>query len=90
MINWIKSKELFFYIFAAFTAKNILVTPNISDAIIFISVACVYSFKLHLKTKEEPPINSQLKQELAELKSSVTALSIRPQPTKASSPSRMF
>jgi len=90
MINWIKSKELFLFIFVAFTAKNILITPNFSDAIIFISVACLYAFKLYLKSKEEPPVNAQLKQEIAELKSSITALSIRPAATKSTSSGRMF
>jgi len=90
MLNWLKSKELPIYIILALTVKSIAVSPNMSDAIIFIAASAVYSFSLFLKNKTEPSINENLKREIAELKSSVTALSIRPPTAKPQSTGRMF
>jgi len=90
MVNWIKSKDLCLYIITALTIKNIVISPSISDAIVFIAATAIYAFNMHLKSKQADPANEQLKQEIAELKSSITALSIRPAVSKPSATTRMF
>ena len=56
--------------------RCIIFGAGIGDAIAVIGLAALFGFTKYLKTKEEQPINAQLKQELSEMKSSINALKL--------------
>lgn len=54
-----------------FLAKLILKDNNISDAMIVLALSAIYAFSYYLESKKEIPINQKVKDELSSLKEEV-------------------
>lgn len=90
MLKLLQSKELFMYSFGLLTLKCLLLPINIADSIVMLALSGLYGYNLFLKSKQERPINEEVKREIAEIKSVVTALSIKPSSSKSQPMGRMF
>lgn len=57
-------------------ARAVIFGASIGDAIAIAALAGLYGCNHYLKSKEEPPVNEELKRELADLKSTVNAIKV--------------
>jgi hypothetical protein len=64
--------------FVAFLSKIVLITPNISDAIIMFAVCGLYGYTLYLKHKTPDPVrvNNELEKRLNDMNSHINALKL--------------
>jgi hypothetical protein len=72
------------------TLKCVALPTSIADAIIFLGLSGLYGYKLYLNSKSEVPVNEDIRKELSEVKSVITAMSIKPVSSKPPINNRMF
>jgi Ca2+/Na+ antiporter len=90
MIKWLESKELFMLAFALLAAKNTIFSASFGDALIFVALCGVYGYRMYLTSKQEVAINDKIKEELAEVKANVSALTIKHSAGKTAPTHRLF
>jgi hypothetical protein len=78
MLKKILTMELYSLAFAVLTLRNLVIAPGIGDAIIMTALSGLYAYKAFLASKQEAPVNEQIKEEIKEIKSSIGALSLKP------------
>lgn len=84
MLKWISSRELFMVSFALLTLKNLVLPTSVGDALVFMSLSGLYGVYKFLSIEEKKVINERnkeyenFKDELKDLKSHITALSVKP------------
>ena len=64
-------------LFAVSVARAAVLGATIGDALAIAALAGLYGYRLYLDSKTELPINEEVKDQIAELKGSVSALKLQ-------------
>jgi len=72
--------DLYLYIFALIGLRIVGLGAGIGDAIALTALVSLYGYKEYLKSKEVPPLDDQVRNELDAMKASISSLSIKQMP----------